>query len=513
MTAAAALLLAATLACSAGDPAAAPDPAHGPPTGPSVLAPAESTRPMVPVPSTVADPATGAAGPSLAVADGAAPADGFSVVLGRPSATTVAVSVLAAADAQLRVAYGPAGGALDRRSEPVALRAGVPVPVELRDLRPDTGYRYQVQLDGAGQGTHEFHTARPSGSTFTFTIDADPHFDDPKFNATMYRTTLANAVADQPDFHVNLGDTFMTEKGKPATEAAAAVGFSGMRPYLGIIGAEAPLYLVNGNHEGELGWLLPNATTRQLPLWSTTLRQAYYPTPVPGSFYRGGAALDRYTGAARDAYYAWSWGDAQFIVLDPFWYTADKPRTGGGDVNWGWTLGREQYDWLRSTLETSRATQTFVFIHHLVGGASEARGGVEVAGLYEWGGRNTDGSDGFAQHRPGWGVPIHQLLVQHHVTAVFHGHDHVYVAQELDGIAYQEVPQPSVTDGSSRLAAGYGYTSGVALGSSGHLRVTVTPAGSTVQYVRAVVAGSDKGAQANNQKNGQVDHAYALSAR
>ena len=57
--------------------------------------------------------------------------------------------------------------------------------------------------------------------------------------------------------------------------------------------------------------------------------------------------------------------------------------------------------------------------------------------------------------RPGWPAPIHQLLVQHRVSAVFHGHDHLYVNQQLDGIVYQEVPQPSAknTKNGAMLAA------------------------------------------------------------
>lgn len=134
-----------------------------------------------------------------------------------------------------------------------------------------------------------------------------------------------------------------------------------------------------------------------------------------------------------------------FIVLDPFWYTTDKPQGDNLDSNWGWTLGREQYDWLKTILEVSAEPFKFVFIHHLVGGAIEARGGIEFASFYEWGGNNSDGSYGFDEHRLGWGLPIHQLLVANGVSIVFHGHDHVFVKQDLDGIIYQEVPVTCVS--------------------------------------------------------------------
>ncbi len=160
---------------------------------------------------------------------------------------------------------------------------------------------------------------------------------------------------------------------------------------------------------------------------------------------------------------------------------------------------REKYQWFKRTLETSSAPYKFVFAHHVNG---TGRGGVELAGTYEWG----DAAQ-FATQRPGWGQPIHQLLVEHHVSAVFHGHDHVFVQQELDGIVYQEVPQPSTTDANPRIAADYGYTHGTVLGSSGHLRVTVTPAQVTVAYMRAYLPQDEM----PTQQNGQVAYSYTIA--
>ena len=176
---------------------------------------------------------------------------------------------------------------------------------------------------------------------------------------------------------------------------------------------------------------------------------------------------------------------------------------------WGWTLGKAQYEWLKQTLESSTARYKFIFIHHLVGGNSnEARGGIESAGYYEWGGKNQDGSWGFDTQRPGWEMPIHALLVKNRVSALFHGHDHVFVKQELDGIIYQECPQPSITKyNNTQLAQQYGYIHGEVVSSSGHLRVQVTPAQATVEYVRAYRP-QDENA---NQKNGQVAANYSIA--
>jgi hypothetical protein len=430
----------------------------------------------------------------------------FNIILGRLTDTSVSANLYALKDTQVSITYRATGGNAQTLS--ANLQANSPQTIELTGLVPDTEYIYQVTVDGAPAGEHTFHTQRAPGSTFTFTIDADPHNRDPNFNGDLYATTLSNALMDRPDFHINLGDTFMTEKVQAHTRAEVESTFTDMRPYFGILAADAPLFLVNGNHEAEIGWML-NGADREVALWATQLRQLYYPNPLPGSFYSGASIADPNTNSPRDGYYAWTWGDALFVVLDPFWYTAPKPQPEDLNNNWNWTLGKAQYDWLQSTLETSQSKYKFIFIHHLVGGNNtDARGGIEAAPFFEWGGQNADGSFGFDEQRPGWGKPIHQILVENGVSAVFHGHDHVYVKQELDGIIYQEVPQPSMAQyNKTDLAAEYGYLSGDILGSSGHLRVTVSPEQVTVEYVRAYLAKDEK----QGQQNGQIDARYTIS--
>jgi len=120
-------------------------------------------------------------------------------------------------------------------------------------------------------------------------------------------------------------------------------------------------------------------------------------------------------------YYAWEWGNALFLVLDPFRFTM------GNKDPWQRTLGNQQYQWLKTTLQNSKAVFKFVFIHNLVGGVDlkgRGRGGAEASQYYEWGGADTSGLNQFSINRPGWENPIHDLLLQYKVQAVFHGHDH-----------------------------------------------------------------------------------------
>ena len=49
------------------------------------------------------------------------------------------------------------------------------------------------------------------------------------------------------------------------------------------------------------------------------------------------------------------------------------------------------------------------------------------------------------------GHPVHQLLVNNHVTAFFHGHDHEYAHEQRDGVVYQLVPM------AADATYGYGF--------------------------------------------------------
>ena len=416
------------------------------------------------------------------------------------------MSVLAYQDMEGLVAYGMRSGAYTLQTPVRRFKKGEPVELVIGALQANTPYYYQFRwrATDTGQFTdseeYAFHTARPPGGSFTFTMTADSHLDE-NASPKLYRRTLANALADSPDFHIDLGDTFMTEK-HPSRESAARQ-YLAQRFYFGQLCQSAPLFLVPGNHDGES----PRgrgSDADSLAVWSNTMRKRYFTNPAPDGFYVGNGTKDPLAGLLQD-YYAWTWGDALFVVLDAYWYSTTRR----GDERWGLTLGDEQYKWLKLTLEQSKAVSKFVFVHQLIGGIDkQGRGGVEAAPFREWGGRNADGSDGFKEHRPGWDAPIHQLLVRNHATIVFHGHDHLFAKQDLDGIVYQEVPQPGLPGlGNPRIAAEYGYVSGTILGGAGHMRVTVSPAQVKVEYVRAFLPAEENG----QRKNGQVGHTYTIA--
>lgn len=414
------------------------------------------------------------------------PAHRLDLILARPEATSVTLSLLTYEDLEGSVAYGPAAAPLDNRTPTQTFRAGVPTELVLNSLRPDTAYHYQLRSRSPGAGEfqgsaeYSFHTARPPGAAFTFTLTADVHLDE-HTAASVYLQSLANIRADRPDFHLDLGNLFMTDK--HATRAEAAQQYLAQRYYLGQIGPSVPVLLALGTHDGESGKDRTGADS--LAAWANPMRTRYFPNPVPDRFYSGNSTALPSLGLPQN-YYAWEWGDALFVVLDPFSYTL--PVRGRND-GWGWTLGEAQYRWLARTLESSRAAYKFVFIHNLLSGDQASRGGVEIAGFNEWGGKNPDGTEGFKQHRPGWEMPVHQLLLRNHVNAVFRAHDNFYARQELDGITYLMVPQPSFAgDDRVRDLQNYGYKVGTFLGNAGHVRVSVSPEKVTIDYVKSTPA-------------------------
>jgi hypothetical protein len=429
-------------------------------------------------------------------------------LLGRPTDHSVNINVVPVKDLEISIEYWNSTVASLLRTPSVAAKADVPQNFVISNLEPDTGYKYHLcyrtPSDPAIQYSPEysFHTQRRIGSTFVFDVQADSHLDE-RASVDLYQQTLKNVLGDEPDFLIDLGDTFMTDKLPAKNNQTYLYQYLRQRSLINEVGHSVPLFIVLGNHDGEAGYAL-DGTNENIAVCSLYLRKMYFPNPEPDGFYTGNIGIEDLGGTRQD-YYSWEWGDALFVVLDPYWYTTAKP---GGRIDpWAWTLGEVQYNWLRDTLEKSRAKYKFVFAHQLVGGDRQGRGGVEYASFYEWGGKNLDGSWGFELHRPGWEVPIHRLLVENNVTIFFHGHDHLFARQELDGVVYQEVPQPA-TGSSTGASPGteYGYINGVMRESPGHIRVTISSESVQIDYIWSGLSGDNKSAS----KNGDVAYSYTL---
>ena len=436
-------------------------------------------------------------------------------LLGRPTATSISLNVVPGAAVDLYVQYGTSAKRLVKRTATVQASANEPLTVAVTGLKAGTRYYYRVRCRPQGSGTfaaralHSFVTRRAAGKTFVFEVQGDSHpeREQKQFDAALYEQTLRMAAADHPDFFITSGDDFSVDTLRTVTEQTVTGRYTLQRPYLSLVGASAPIFLVNGNHE-QAAMVNLDGTADNVAVWAQNARNAYFPQPAPNAFYSGDATPVPFVGLLRD-YYAWTWGDALFVVIDPYWHspvTVDNAFGGGSKTTdkWEITIGDEQYAWLKRTLETSTAKFKFVFAHHVMG---TGRGGVEVATTFEWGGRGKDGADQFAEHRPTWALPIHQLMAANHVTIFFQGHDHLFASQELDGVVYQELPSPADPNYADTNAGA--YRSGTVLPSSGRVRVTVSASRVRVEYVRSWLPADATAAH----PNGEVAFSYSVAAR
>ncbi len=376
-------------------------------------------------------------------------------LVGPATDTGFIVAITSTVPAKIYIEYGYSKNIFTSKTETISLTKAGTTSITVKGLKPLSKVYFRVRY---ATGALKTYFALPQVTVTTskefvsniFAVQADPHMDE-NSSADVYNGTLKQIVAAEPAFLMDLGDIFMVDKLTSKTEANIRARFELMKGFYAQLG-NIPLKITLGNHDGELGYSSFN---------TKNYRKEYFPEQT-GEF----------------AYFSFSGPDTLHITLDPFTYTTKNPTADG----WEWTLGKTQYDWLRTTLETSNAKYKFIYIHHLLVGDPQSRGGVEIAKYNEWGGNNKDGTYGFDSKRVGWGKPIHQLLLDNKVQIVFKGHDHLYVKQELDGIIYQTLPQPS-HPGSKIDVTQYGYISGKGVGGSGFLKVTTSSADVKVEFV------------------------------
>lgn len=443
------------------------------------------------------------------------------VILGSPTANSIKANVFSPDQSgSIYIEYGTTNAVYTRQTTPTELQASKPLELVLDDLQADTGYYYRLVFQATGESAYtaqeasSFHTARLPGSNFSFAIQGDSHPERAKkqFDSDLYIRTLQTVAAEQPDFYFAMGDDFSIDTLDPATINVAKVTerYRLQRSYLGLIGRTAPIFLVNGNHE-QASMANLDGTANNVAVWAQNARNSLFSQPAPDeNFYTGDAQPVAHIGLLRD-YYAFTWGDALFVVIDPYWHSpqtvdnqfgADRDNKKGRDL-WNITLGEIQYQWFKNTLETSTAKYKFVFSHHVLG---TGRGGIEQADLYEWGGLNAKGTWEFDSRRPGWELPIHQLMVENHVTIFFQGHDHIWVRQELDGVIYQSLPEPA--DPFYTLYNDDAYLSGDKFSNTGYTRVAVSPSQLKVDYVRTYLPGDENA----ERINGKTAFSYSIAA-
>jgi len=393
----------------------------------------------------------------IAMAPSSSSASPVTSKLVRTSATSVSINVTSTSAGKAYIEYGYAKTKYTGKTATLNLIKAAATTFTIDGLKAETKLYYRVRY-ALGTKTTFSALAQSSATTpkvseeYVFAVQADPHMDQAS-SESVYNSTISQIVKSNPAFLMDLGDIFMTDKLQDKSDASIRQRYTYMKSFYDKLNG-IPLYFTLGNHDGELGYSKFN---------TKSYRKEYFPEQ---------------TGDL--AYYSFTSPGALHIVLDIFTYTTSSPK----DDGWQWTLGKTQYDWLKNTLENSTAQHKFVYVHHLLYGNAQSRGGVEIAKFNEWGGKNRDGSEGFAANRPGWAKPVHQLLVENGVDFVFKGHDHLYVKQELDGIIYQTLPQPSHPGDKVNSAIEYGYLSGKVVGGSGFLKLTTNSSSIKVDFIK-----------------------------
>ena len=273
-------------------------------------------------------------------------------------------------------------------------------------------------------------TVRPAGAPFTFAIMTDQHIEprDPvplgstiidDLWAPMEKTLLdvtADVAASHADFVLSMGDMLDYHvfgfNAPPPDSAWARLAYLNFRRVMGETLGSAAHFPVIGNWDGESGCNTAVEIER-----SRSQRLLYMPGPRAATYAEGGSA--------NGDYYAFTWGDALFVMLNVMTYTPTCHLLG---LNPGaaddWTLGATQLAWLETTLAHSKARWKFTFIHHAVGGNA----GNEFDTAYGRGG-------GRAAY-VGEQATVHDMLRRYGVQIFFYGHDHVFTDMVVDGVHY-----------------------------------------------------------------------------
>jgi predicted phosphodiesterase len=302
-------------------------------------------------------------------------------------------------------------------------------------LAPGRRYDYDIRAGVAGGQEQSLYlgsavTAREPGSAFTFALLSDSHIEprDPipagttvasDFYGSDESTLLAVAAdmtASNPDFLINLGDMLDYHlfgfNDPPPDSSWSKLAYLNYRRLLGDTIGHAAHFPVIGNWDGEDGFFTLEEIQR-----SSSQRMLYLPGPHPDTYPQGGSP--------NEDYYAFSWGDALFVVLNVMTYTPTAHLLGANPgLPDDWTLGDEQRMWLDHTLAAATCKWRFLFIHHTVGGAA----GDTADSAYGRGG-------GQAAHVGEQSV-IHDMMRKYGVQIFFYGHDHVFTDMTVDGIHY-----------------------------------------------------------------------------
>lgn len=319
-----------------------------------------------------------------------------------------------------------------------------PQPAELRFQ-----YRGSGRREWAERRLGPVRLGRRRGESFRVALVADSHIYHALPRALEnFQKTLEWVARDNPDFVIFLGDeagvhSFRDRRGASAERAGERWRF--WRHQCAELLSAYPSFMVLGNHEGEAGFYRRHeraGVVEHLQRWGTVARKRHFLNPGPATYPEGGedekwrgeegdpAVGDGSDGNASplENYFALSWGDALFVVLDVYRYTnEDGPTPRSVD---DWSLGSAQMRWLERVLKGSEARWKFVLAHHLVGGSEWDLAGRSTTTDYKY------GRGGAKYAMIGSQARITTLMRQTGAQAFLYGHDHIFSTQTAHDVRF-----------------------------------------------------------------------------
>ena len=343
---------------------------------------------------------------------------------------------------------------------------------KLQDLVPATRYEYRLLLkQGSDESlrqavTGSFTTQRKGPASYTALLMTDPHtgyFPPGSGPVLTLDRVVQNASRAKAEFVLDLGDNVAWAGSRefPQTNSNGALSaYARYRRQIGPLSAHCPHFAVIGNWSGESG-KFPEKSIQI----AASVRRNLLPGPNHQTYPQGGSE--------GEDYYAFSWGDALYVILNIQTYSKpskpDRLPTLMADVNEieEWTLGEKQMSWFEATLKNATERFRFVCMHHPAGGNA----GDPLNTVY--------GRGGARAWNTGEQVRIHSLMKKHKVQMFLYGHDHVFVDDVVEGIHYTLPGSCGAPWKFTKAETGYERF----WPDSGHAQLDVTPENATVTFI------------------------------
>jgi len=251
------------------------------------------------------------------------------------------------------------------------------------------------------------------------------------------------------DFWVDLGDFVDADIGVYWTQDHANALYTRALWGISSIAHSLPFIPVVGNHETINQYYGTDGCPSGSPLLDIRCQD------VTGARY--GEPLFEYQGNARTTFFplyshgvaslnpdyktffAWEWGDALCIALDPYLYTTEYPTHCDG-VKPVFTLGDAQKNWLLDLLNNDHHNWIFIFIHQH-GGQSPNTQDFYAGGHWqeECYGRGGAATVPYSVQLDEW---ISSIIGYNNVI-IFLGHDHVFSTGVYEGLRFFTCPTPT----------------------------------------------------------------------